>query len=79
MNAGKTVKISAGIDLLLALIAATNEVSTIVGKVREDGRDRFTPDEWRDILDANDQAREDLRGAIEQAQADEGPHESAPG
>ena len=56
--------ITAAIELLLALLARSSEISMLIAKARGEGRETFTPEEWATIISADDAARERLVALI---------------
>jgi len=58
------MKIDAAISLLLALIAQSAQISAVISKAKDEGRDTLSADEWTSILDASDASTQRLRDAI---------------
>jgi len=61
--------ITAALELLLALLARSSEISALIAKANGEGRETFTPDEWATIIAADDAARERLAALIAAARA----------
>ena len=59
--------ITLALDLLLALLARTSEISALITKARAEGRDRLTPEEFKQITGADDASRATLVQAIADA------------
>lgn len=55
------------VELLLALLMKSQEISAVIAKARLEGRDTLTKDEWDSVLAADDAARARLVGLIEKA------------
>lgn len=56
--------ITAALELLLALLARTQEISALIAKVNAEGRTELTDAEWQVIVAADDEARARLEALI---------------
>lgn len=56
--------VSAAIDLLLALLSQSTQISALIQKATAAGRTTLTADEWQTILDADTSARAALAASI---------------
>lgn len=61
------MSVTAALELLLALLARTQEISILIAKLNAEGRTTLTDEEWAVIVAADDRARADLVAAIEAA------------
>lgn len=52
------------LQLLLSLLANSQQISALIQQARAEGRETFTPEEWETIVGANDTARKRLEDAI---------------
>ena len=62
--------IDLALELLLALLAKTSEISALIAQARAEGRDTLTPEEWSTITAADDAARARLADAITKAETE---------
>ena len=60
----------AALALLIELLNQTAAVSALIAKLRAEGRDELTPEEWQQILDRDDVSRAGQRAALEHAKGD---------
>ena len=58
------------IDLVLNLLAQAARVGSMITRARSEGRDSLTDAEVDELATENDQAREELELAIEEARVD---------
>ena len=65
--------ITLAVELLLALLSKSAEISALIAKLQVEGRTEFTPEEWGQIISANDLARMRLESALAAAAAKEVP------
>ena len=63
------MKTLAAIDLVMALLIRAQQVSALVAHAQAEGRD-LSPEEWAQIISANDDARAVLAAAIAKAEAE---------
>lgn len=57
------------LSLLIALLNQAGAISAIIQRMRIEGRDTLTPEEWQEILDRDDAARAAQQAALERARA----------
>jgi hypothetical protein len=65
-----SVPIAMAADFVLNSIIKLAESSARIRAARDQGRDRLTPEEWQDILSANDAARAAAQAAVDRAIAE---------
>ena len=61
--------ITAGVGLLLQLLAQATQISTAIARARAEGRDDITEDDLNEAVGRDDAAREKLVAAIAAAEA----------
>jgi hypothetical protein len=65
--------ITLAVELLLALLSKSAEISALIAKLQVEGRSEFTPEEWASIIKADDDARQRLVDAIAAAKLRDTP------
>lgn len=55
--------------LIRGLSQQVNQAAMLVQRMREEGRETLTPEEWAELKGADDEARTGLAEAIERAKA----------
>jgi hypothetical protein len=63
------MSVTAALELLLALLARTQEISILIAKLNAEGRTTLTDEEWAVIVAADDLARARLQALIEAKKA----------
>lgn len=63
------MSVTAALELLLALLARTQEISILIAKLNAEGRTTLTDEEWAVIVASDDQARSRLQALIEAKKA----------
>jgi hypothetical protein len=63
------MSVTAALELLLALLARTQEISILIAKLNAEGRTELTDEEWAVIVAADDLARARLRALIDARKA----------
>ena len=58
------MSVTAALELLLALLARTQEISMLIAKLNAEGRTELTDAEWQVIVAADDHARARLEALI---------------
>lgn len=58
------MSVTAALELLLALLARTQEISMLIAKLNAEGRTDLTDEEWATIIAADDLARARLEALI---------------
>jgi hypothetical protein len=59
------MSVTAALELLLALLARTQDISILIAKLNAEGRTTLTDEEWAVIVAADDLARARLQALIE--------------
>lgn len=62
--------LTVALDLLLALLARSGEISALISKAHSEGRNNLTPEEWATIVESDDAARTSLEEAIATAKSE---------
>lgn len=63
------MSVTAALELLLALLARTQEISILIAKLNAEGRTELTDEEWAVIVSADDLARARLQALIDARKA----------
>jgi len=63
------MSVTAALELLLALLARTQEISMLIARLNAEGRTQLTDAEWTVIVAADDLARARLQALIEAKKA----------
>lgn len=63
------MSVTAALELLLALLARTQEISMLIAKLNAEGRTELTDEEWGVIVAADDLARARLQALIDARKA----------
>jgi hypothetical protein len=63
------MSVTAALELLLALLARTQEISVLIAKLNTEGRTELTDEEWAVIVAADDLARARLQALIDARKA----------
>jgi hypothetical protein len=63
------MSVTAALELLLALLARTQEISMLIAKLNAEGRTELTNEEWAVIVAADDLARARLQALIDAKKA----------
>ncbi|HSW34194.1 MAG TPA: hypothetical protein VLH36_11340 [Steroidobacteraceae bacterium] len=63
------MSVTAALELLLALLARTQEISILIAKLNAEGRTELTDEEWAVIVAADDLARARLQALIDARKA----------
>lgn len=66
-----TAAVAVALDLVVSLLSRAAEISELIRTVNASGRTEFTPEEWAQITEKNESARQKLVEAIAAAKARE--------
>lgn len=64
------MSVDLAITLLLSLMSHASEISSLITKARAEGRDKFSDEEWTQIVAAANASEEALASAVERAKAE---------
>lgn len=59
------MKLDIALELLIALIGQSQNISLLIQQARNEGREEFTDEEWKVVIDAADAARARLAAALD--------------